>query len=92
MTSTRHQMWALNKHRPKKSFQNVAQEGILGTAVLLILQPGPPCHQPLLQALRCKGTPQRSKEGVRAGSYATLIRKHVRHPNKLSAHPQSKDC
>lgn len=82
-------MWALKKHRPKKSFQNEAQEGILQTAN----SPArPPFHQPLLQALRCKGTPQRSTEGVRAGSYATLIRKHVRHPNKLSAHPQSKDC
>lgn len=80
-------MWALKKHRPKKSFQNDAQEGILQTAVLLILPPGRPFHQPHLQALGCKGTPQRSREGVRAGSYATLIRKHVRHPSKLSAHP-----
>lgn len=92
MTSTLHQMWALNnKHSPKKSFQNEAQKGILQIAVLIILQPGPLFYQPLLQAFRYKGTPQ-SGEGVRAGSFATLIRKDVRHPNKLSAHPQSKDC
>lgn len=83
-------MWALKKHRPKNIVSKTKPRR--ESCTQLTLQPGPPFHQPLLQALRCKGAPQRSTEGVRAGSYATLIRKHVRHPNKLSAHLQSKDC
>lgn len=55
-------MWALNTHSPKKKFQNTAQQGILQTPILIILQPDPFFYQPLLQALRCKGTPQRERE------------------------------
>lgn len=35
--------------------------------------------------------PQKEQGGSRAGSEAILIRKDVRHPDKLSAYPQSKD-
>lgn len=44
------------------SFQNEAQKRLQQIAILIILQPGPRFYHPLLQALRCKGAPQREQE------------------------------